>query len=844
MAENVSMSDTKTMSPQDDAQFALGHSSSIDGASAGSHVASAQDEEERRAIAAECQAKLDPRKVGAFTSRPLLKSGWIALTGKRDGKRQKAVGKLTYRSYRERRDEIGDDFFQDEATFASENQLVKIEVVPKKDGGHKRALHSIRRWKNKKGEIVSTPSSSAQGPGADQDLLNDSDLDTYTPNPNSSHPETPADSDDPSRFPSSYAASWISSPVDSPDLSRTSTNATDQPTRLSLPSQIPTRASIAESSLSLSRQQSQILTVDQPMDTPRRRITFQSAVTNTRAKSKRAFDEILRTRQRQYATGQSAQVEQSDSAFAKALAAIAGGEREEEKIEVMVLYENQRGLVVFGLPRFSSGALFQLDPSSFQNSRLRNSPYTRHEFGLPTPQWNWLDPDWMVDMGGDVDEHGWSYATHFGSRHWRGVANTGRSFVRRRRWVRASIFIPESQQDSREEDEFKLLVDWTAMQKYAQEYSDSLKHRDQNKECKDCGQPRTVSPSKGCSHDSPGTEPTPPRAVVGLRDAISLLPVSNAFKDELYAWQPDTHAVDPFLAWSTICARGGDRVLGEYRRHQRKWDLSNDEDALVERWRQAVVEINYRRAASMMRVCALDRSKLILWRRWLNLEADETAEDRPKQDNNPDDDEDEEYDCSSGDDDLAKRRRPLASPTRLLRRTSSKRDKRKLAPKNPKMDDIWDLAESRLGEILHLFEFQASRVSLLLLFISTYSVSHRYGLEPQETPPPRRLAGDVSVPDIRSAATPTSDPRREQLSLIIPTVTDRLAPRLEFYNDLVATIQRLKGHMGDAVQVAGNTYDAEKVQSGPALVGVQQHGQSREASMDVKSATRRDAAGA
>jgi len=60
---------------------------------------------------------------------------------------------------------------------------------------------------------------------------------------------------------------------------------------------------------------------------------------------------------------------------------------------------------VFGLPKFSSAALFQFDPSVWTNEQLKPSPYTPHDFPC-RPYWNWRDREFMVDMGGDRDEEG------------------------------------------------------------------------------------------------------------------------------------------------------------------------------------------------------------------------------------------------------------------------------------------------------------------------------------------------------------------------------------------------------------------------------------------------------
>ncbi|GAA6064454.1 hypothetical protein JCM10212_004438 [Sporobolomyces blumeae] len=114
---------------------------------------------------------------------------------------------------------------------------------------------------------------------------------------------------------------------------------------------------------------------------------------------------------------------------------------ERDQVETDVLWEHQRGLVIFGLPKFSSAALFQFDPAVWTDDTLRPSPFTPRDYPC-RPYWNWRDQEFMVDMGGDKDEEGWSYAFFFHSKHWRGEPSVFRSFVRRRKWIRTRIYRP------------------------------------------------------------------------------------------------------------------------------------------------------------------------------------------------------------------------------------------------------------------------------------------------------------------------------------------------------------------------------------------------------------------
>jgi hypothetical protein len=116
-----------------------------------------------------------------------------------------------------------------------------------------------------------------------------------------------------------------------------------------------------------------------------------------------------------------------DHALEEALRAAGVWANEEEKVEVDVLMEHQRGfvlchfppflpihiltlfpsrrLVVFGLPKFSSAALLQPDPPEWTDVKLQPTPFTPHDHPCP-PYWHWRDSEFMVDMSGDKDEEG------------------------------------------------------------------------------------------------------------------------------------------------------------------------------------------------------------------------------------------------------------------------------------------------------------------------------------------------------------------------------------------------------------------------------------------------------
>lgn len=109
-----------------------------------------------------------------------------------------------------------------------------------------------------------------------------------------------------------------------------------------------------------------------------------------------------------------------------------------------VLYENQRGMFLLGVPRFSSKSLLNFDPPSWQTATYHPSPVDITNAQVPDPSWVWAEgwKNWYVDMTGDVDEEGWRYSFAFGQRgrfSWHGTHPWFHSFVRRRRWVKLRV---------------------------------------------------------------------------------------------------------------------------------------------------------------------------------------------------------------------------------------------------------------------------------------------------------------------------------------------------------------------------------------------------------------------
>lgn len=108
---------------------------------------------------------------------------------------------------------------------------------------------------------------------------------------------------------------------------------------------------------------------------------------------------------------------------------------------IEVLYENQRGWFIFGIPLFSSKALWNLriDPAPWLDSKGKPSAVNITNAQVPDPSWKWDWKSWYVDMSLDVDEEGWQYSLLFKGSPWHGNHPWFHSFVRRRRWLRKRV---------------------------------------------------------------------------------------------------------------------------------------------------------------------------------------------------------------------------------------------------------------------------------------------------------------------------------------------------------------------------------------------------------------------
>lgn len=124
----------------------------------------------------------------------------------------------------------------------------------------------------------------------------------------------------------------------------------------------------------------------------------------------------------QWATDKGEDTGRLEQEQAQAVAEIAQQEENQKNDLVYdVLYENQRGILLFGMSkRFSSSVLFIMDPSPWTDEDGANTALNPATFQLPDPSWEWVHPAWLIDMTGDTDEDGWQYSGSFtGLRFWR-----------------------------------------------------------------------------------------------------------------------------------------------------------------------------------------------------------------------------------------------------------------------------------------------------------------------------------------------------------------------------------------------------------------------------------------
>ncbi|KAK2625309.1 hypothetical protein QTJ16_005678 [Diplocarpon rosae] len=111
----------------------------------------------------------------------------------------------------------------------------------------------------------------------------------------------------------------------------------------------------------------------------------------------------------------------------------------EAESAIDILYENQRGGFLCGMPLFSSRALGNLDPSPWTNSAQKTSATNTTNAQVPDPSWVWAWPEWHVNMEDNVDEEGWEYSFMFSKRFSWHKKTWWNSYVRRRAWIRKRV---------------------------------------------------------------------------------------------------------------------------------------------------------------------------------------------------------------------------------------------------------------------------------------------------------------------------------------------------------------------------------------------------------------------
>jgi hypothetical protein len=104
-----------------------------------------------------------------------------------------------------------------------------------------------------------------------------------------------------------------------------------------------------------------------------------------------------------------------------------------------ILYENQRGGFLCGIPLFSSKALGGLDHAPWTNSAHKPSATDITNAQVPDPSWEWAWKEWHINKEDGLDDEGWEYSFAFGKKiSWHGP-QWWNSYVRRRAWTRKRV---------------------------------------------------------------------------------------------------------------------------------------------------------------------------------------------------------------------------------------------------------------------------------------------------------------------------------------------------------------------------------------------------------------------
>lgn len=289
-------------------------------------------------------------------------------------------------------------------------------------------------------------------------------------------------------------------------------------------------------------------------------------------------------------------------------------------------------------------------------------------------------------MGGDVDEAGWSYSYLFHSNYWRGKPNMMFSFVRRRRWIRGRVYLPPTNPplSSTRNRNLKTNIDWSPS-------------------------PPNLTPSDGSQIGNSINSGPLPVSPTGLRAACALLPLDSRRKSAIFSWSAiELHARNPFLNYKWVIKSGAEEIVRikeerarlRLERHEKGISpggsgIERSEDLLMEVFRDAVMEINYRRVSRVLKeVCRVDREKVELWEWWMGKGGD--AGKVPE---------------------CACRTIKKGKGKYIVEGNSSIEEK-------PDIEDVWSLVEGRLDQILAQFEFQSNRLSFLNLILSLHPTSH------------------------------------------------------------------------------------------------------------------------
>lgn len=110
-----------------------------------------------------------------------------------------------------------------------------------------------------------------------------------------------------------------------------------------------------------------------------------------------------------------------------------------------ILFENERGGFLCGIPLFSAKALGNLDPAAWTTRFGKASATNPSNAQVPDPSWRWAWKDWSINKEDDVDEDGWQYSFAFSKKFSWHSGRWWNSFVRRRAWTRKRVKKPPRQ---------------------------------------------------------------------------------------------------------------------------------------------------------------------------------------------------------------------------------------------------------------------------------------------------------------------------------------------------------------------------------------------------------------